>query len=69
MCATAGTITPYPFLLTPCEGDIVQQGHLFATDPAQFHIANQGVAKVRLPPAKDDMATLRGELQTFVCDG
>ena len=41
----------------------------FATDPAQFHIANQGVAKVRLPPAKDEMPTLRGELQTFVCDG
>ncbi|HEY2480620.1 MAG TPA: hypothetical protein VGI30_00290, partial [Caulobacteraceae bacterium] len=41
----------------------------FATDPAQLHIANQGVAKARLPPARDDMATLRGELQTFVCDG
>ncbi len=41
----------------------------FATDPAAFHIANQGVAKVRLPVEVADLTVLRGELETFVCDG
>ena len=41
----------------------------FATDPASFHIANQGVAKVRLPADDADLKVLRGELETFVCDG
>ncbi len=41
----------------------------FATDPANFHIANQGVAKVRLPIDAADLVVLRGELETFICDG
>ena len=41
----------------------------FATDPAQFNIANQGVAKVRLPIDDADLTVLRGELETFICDG
>ena len=41
----------------------------FATDPDAFHIANQGVAKVRLPIDDADLIVLRGELETFICDG
>lgn len=41
----------------------------FATDPVSFHIANQGVAKVRLPIDDADLTVLRGELETFICDG
>lgn len=41
----------------------------FANDPASFHLVNQGVAKVRLPSDAADLAVLRGELETFVCDG
>lgn len=41
----------------------------FATDPAKFQIANQGVAKVRLPALAADLPVIRGELETFVCDG
>ena len=41
----------------------------FHTDPAQYQLANQGVAKISVPPAPEVMNTLRGELSTFVCDG
>ncbi len=41
----------------------------FVNDPASFHLANQGVAKVRLPADAADLTVLRGELETFVCDG
>ena len=41
----------------------------FHTDPAQYQLANQGVAKISVPPAPEAMGTLRGELSTFVCDG
>lgn len=41
----------------------------FHTDPAQYQLANQGVAKISVPPAPEAMDTLRGELSTFVCDG
>lgn len=42
---------------------------VFQTDPEQYRLANQGVAKISFPPAPDALETLRGELSTFVCDG
>ena len=42
---------------------------VFQTDPDTYRIANQGVAKTSYPPSPEAMAVLRGELQTFVCDG
>ena len=41
----------------------------FYTDPAEYRLANQGVAKTSFPPTPADFETLRGELTTFVCDG
>ncbi len=41
----------------------------FQTDPNQYRLANQGVAKISFPPSDEAMETLRGELSTFVCDG
>ena len=42
---------------------------VFHTDPSSYRLANQGVAKITFPPPKDALTTLRGELETFVCDG
>lgn len=42
---------------------------VFQTPPEQYRLANQGVAKISVPPAPDGMETLRSELSTFVCDG
>lgn len=42
---------------------------VFQTNPDQYHLANQGVAKISFPPALENLETLRGELSTFVCDG
>ena len=41
----------------------------FHTDPAEYRLANQGVAKISFPPPREALETLRGELTTFVCDG
>ena len=41
----------------------------FHTDPTEYRLANQGVAKTSFPPTPADFETLRGELTTFVCDG
>ena len=41
----------------------------FYTDPADYRLANQGVAKTSFPPTAEALETLRGELTTFVCDG
>jgi hypothetical protein len=41
----------------------------FQTDPDNYRLANQGVAKISYPPAEEVLDTLRGELSTFVCDG
>ncbi len=41
----------------------------FYTDPAEYRLANQGVAKISFPPTREALETLRGELTTFVCDG
>lgn len=41
----------------------------FHTDPAEYRLANQGVAKISFPPTSEALETLRGELTTFVCDG
>ena len=41
----------------------------FHTDPTEFKLANQGVAKTSFPPTPEALETLRGELTTFVCDG
>ena len=42
---------------------------VFYTDPTEYQLANQGVAKISFPPSKEALETLRGELKTFVCDG
>lgn len=42
---------------------------VFYTDPSQYRLANQGVAKISYPPSEDGLEVLRGELSTFVCDG
>lgn len=42
---------------------------VFQTDPESYRIANQGVAKTSFPPSPEALDTLRGELETFVCDG
>jgi hypothetical protein len=42
---------------------------VFHTDPDQYRIANQGVAKITFPPSPAALVTLQSELQTFVCDG
>ncbi len=41
----------------------------FLTDPTEYRLANQGVAKISFPPTPEAIETLRGELTTFVCDG
>ena len=41
----------------------------FLTDPTEYRLANQGVAKISFPPTPEAAETLRGELTTFVCDG
>jgi hypothetical protein len=42
---------------------------LFQTDPGEYRLANQGVAKISFPPTEESLETIRGELSTFVCDG
>jgi hypothetical protein len=42
---------------------------VFHTDPAQYRLANQGVAKLVVPSPPEMEQVLRGELSTFVCDG
>ena|GEM_PF-3655637 len=42
---------------------------VFHTDPTDYNLANQGVAKIHYPPSSEGIKTLRGELETFVCDG
>ena len=39
------------------------------TDPAQYRLANAGVAKLEVPSPPEKQQVLRGELSTFVCDG
>ena len=41
----------------------------FHTDPAEYRLVNQGVAKISFPPTPEALETLREELTTFVCDG
>ena len=41
----------------------------FQTNPSEYRLANQGVAKISFPPSPEALETLRGELSTFVCDG
>jgi hypothetical protein len=38
-------------------------------DPAEYRLADGGVAKVSFPPDDDQKAILREQLQTFVCEG
>lgn len=42
---------------------------VFHTDPAQYRLANAGVAKLVVPSPPEMQPVLRGELSTFVCDG
>ncbi len=42
---------------------------VLARDPADYRLADGGVAKVSFPPDDDQRAILREQLQTFVCEG
>jgi hypothetical protein len=42
---------------------------VLARDPADYRLADGGVAKVSFPPDEDQKAILREQLQTFVCEG
>jgi limonene-1,2-epoxide hydrolase len=42
---------------------------VLARDPAEYRLADGGVAKVSFPPDGDQKAILREQLQTFVCEG
>ncbi len=42
---------------------------VFAKDPTDFKIPNDGVARVGVPVTTQDWETLRWELQSFVCEG
>ena len=42
---------------------------VFVQDPTGFVIPNDGVARVGMPSTEKQWATLRWELQSFVCDG
>jgi hypothetical protein len=42
---------------------------VLARDPADYRLADGGVAKVSFPPDDDQKAILREQLQTFVCEG
>jgi len=42
---------------------------VFSTDPDTYPLANEGVAKLSFPVAGEQIAVLRGELSSFVCDG
>ena len=35
---------------------------LFQTDPGEYRLANQGVAKISFPPTEESLETVRGEL-------
>ncbi|WP_170340900.1 BREX system P-loop protein BrxC [Ruegeria arenilitoris] len=41
----------------------------FFNDPTTYQLANQGTASIIYPPTREAMQTIRGELETFVCDG
>ena len=42
---------------------------VLARDPAEYRLADGGVAKVSFPPDEDQKTILREQLQTFVCEG
>lgn len=42
---------------------------IYAQDPREFHLLNNGVAKVRDAMSEEEIKTLRFELQTFICEG
>src|SRR5258707_4260622 len=66
----AGTTTPFQFhQKTHCEAATMLNRDTFYTNPAEYRLANQGVATISFPPTEEGLATLRGELSTFVCHG
>jgi hypothetical protein len=42
---------------------------IYEEDPKEFHLLNNGVAKVRDADSKEELQTLRFELKTFICEG
>src|SRR5271165_6893188 len=42
---------------------------VLAHDPAEYRLADGGIAKVLFPPDAEQRAILREQLQTFVCEG
>ena len=71
MRETDGTITPFLFPVTAHSkrAAYMLNRETFLTDPTEYRLANQGVAKISFPPPPEAAETLRGELTTFVCDG
>jgi hypothetical protein len=42
---------------------------VFTTDPAEYPLANEGVAKLSFPVPADQLNVVRAELASFVCEG
>lgn len=75
MPGPAGITTLFPFPPSPLKARPIPKGasvlnkDVFHTDPAQYRLANAGVAKLVVPSPPEMQPVLRGELSTFVCDG
>jgi hypothetical protein len=42
---------------------------VYEQDPKEFHLLNNGVAKVRDADSEEELQTLKFELKTFICEG
>ena len=47
----------------------MQNRDIYVQDPSEFHLLNNGVAKVRDADSAQELKTLRFELKTFICEG
>lgn len=71
----AGITTPFrshpslPRARHTLKGAFVLNKDVFHTDPANYRLVNDGVAKLEVPSPPEKQLVLRGELATFVCDG
>lgn len=64
--------TPRPtlyFFASPIPFHSMINRDIYENDPKQFHLLNNGVAKVRDSHSEEELRTLRFELQTFICEG
>src|SRR5205085_4828951 len=66
---TAGTISPCPSPVRRVASAVTLNRDVFAKNPLEATIPNNGVATVADLRPMDDVETLRYELRTFVCEG